>query len=162
VLYTWIETPVGSLLAVRNELGISAIHFEENGRPAEPQPEWERDGDAFADLRQQLTRYFRGQLEQFDLPLAPVGTPFQLEVWEALRAIPYGQTRSYADIARSIGRPKACRAVGAANGANPLPIVVPCHRVVGSDGSLTGFGGGVEVKRALLELESGVRPLLSR
>jgi methylated-DNA-[protein]-cysteine S-methyltransferase len=154
VLTTTIETPVGVLLVARNEAGIAEIHFERNGRPARPDPAWTRDDGAFVDLRDQLDLYFGGQLRRFDLPLAPAGTPFQMRVWEALRAIPYGQTRTYGQIAQSIGRPSACRAVGAANGANPLPIVVPCHRVVGSDGSLTGFGGGIEVKARLLRFES--------
>ena len=103
----------------------------------------------------QLNAYFARELEDFDLPLAPPGTAFQLEVWAALRAIPYGETVTYGELARRIGRPRASRAVGAANGANPLPIVVPCHRVVGADGSLTGFGGGLPIKSALLALERG-------
>jgi methylated-DNA-[protein]-cysteine S-methyltransferase len=101
-----------------------------------------------------LQEYFRGERRTFDLPLAPRGTEFQMDVWRALQRIPYGETRSYSGIAREIGRPAAVRAVGAANGANPIPIVIPCHRVVGSNGSLTGFGGGIETKRWLLALES--------
>jgi methylated-DNA-[protein]-cysteine S-methyltransferase len=108
-------------------------------------------------LRRQLGEYFAGRRRAFDLELAPRGTPFQLAVWQALRAIPYGETRSYGEVALAVGRPDAVRAVGAANGANPLPIVVPCHRVIGADGSLTGFGGGIEVKAYLLELEGGGR-----
>jgi len=102
----------------------------------------------------QLTAYFEGRLKRFDLPLAPVGTAFQLSVWEALKAIPYGEVASYGEIARAIGNPKAVRAVGGANARNPIPIIIPCHRVIGSDGSLTGFGGGLETKRRLLDLES--------
>jgi methylated-DNA-[protein]-cysteine S-methyltransferase len=104
----------------------------------------------------QLAEYFAGDRTDFDIKLAPRGTPFQLDVWRTLQRIPYGETRSYADIARSIGRPTATRAVGAANGANPIPIIIPCHRVIGSNGSLTGFGGGMGVKRRLLDLESGL------
>jgi methylated-DNA-[protein]-cysteine S-methyltransferase len=104
----------------------------------------------------QLDGYFAGERRRFDLPLDPHGTAFQTDVWEALRKIPYGETRSYADIARRIGRPTAVRAVGRANGQNPLAIVVPCHRVIGADGSLTGYSGGVDKKRTLLELESRV------
>ncbi len=104
----------------------------------------------------QLEEYFAGTRKQFDIPLALRGTPFQLEVWHALQQIPYGETRTYAGIAHAIGRPTATRAVGAANGANPIPIIVPCHRVIGSNGSLTGFGGGIDVKRRLLDLEAGV------
>ena len=105
----------------------------------------------------ELRAYFAGELRQFSLPLAPSGTEFQLDVWNALRAIPYGETTSYGELAKRIGRPAAVRAVGAANGANPLPIVVPCHRVIGSNGSLTGFGGGIPLKQALLELERDAR-----
>lgn len=104
---------------------------------------------------EQLAQYFAGTRRVFDLPLAPAGTPFQQEVWRALLAIPYGETRSYRDIARAVGRPEATRAVGAANGRNPIAIVAPCHRVVGADGSLTGFGGGMANKRLLLDLERG-------
>ena len=148
--YTWIESPVGDLLASRNEHGITTISFHARG---EPHDEWTRNDGAFGDLREQLGAYFAKQLRVFTLPLAPRGTPFQLSVWSALRDIPYGDTRSYAQIAQIIGKPEAIRAVGAANGANPLPIVVPCHRVIGSNGSLTGFGGGLPMKRFLLDLE---------
>ena len=116
-----------------------------------------RDDRALRSVVRELTAYFAGELREFSLPLAPVGTPFQLDVWNALRAIPYGETRSYGELAERIGRPKAVRAVGAANGANPLPIVVPCHRVIGSNGTLTGFGGGLPLKQALLALERGAR-----
>jgi len=110
-----------------------------------------------AEAARQLDAYFAGELREFDLPLRPNGTPFQLAVWDALREIPYGQTASYADVARRIGRPTAARAVGHANGRNPLAVVVPCHRVIGSDGSLTGYSGGLEMKRVLLTLEAGAR-----
>jgi methylated-DNA-[protein]-cysteine S-methyltransferase len=110
-----------------------------------------------AEAARQLDAYFAGELREFDLPLRPHGTPFQLAVWDALREIPYGQTASYADVARRIGRPTAARAVGHANGRNPLAVVVPCHRVIGSDGSLTGYAGGLEMKRVLLALEAGAR-----
>jgi methylated-DNA-[protein]-cysteine S-methyltransferase len=159
LFYTYIETPVGALLAARDDEGIASISFQKNGRPADPHPQWKRSDAAFGDLSEQLRAYFEGKLRSFDLPLHPEGTPFQRDVWRALQSIPYGQTRSYADIAREIARPKAVRAVGAANGANPLPIVVPCHRVIGSNGSLTGFGGGIAVKQQLLALESGARTL---
>lgn len=109
---------------------------------------------AFAEAILQLQAYFRGELKEFDLPLVMEGTDFQLRVWNALRAIPYGETISYAQLARHVGNPKAVRAVGLANGRNPIPIIVPCHRVIGSDGSLTGFGGGLATKKKLLELES--------
>lgn len=111
------------------------------------------DEERTAPVRHQLGEYFARQREVFDLRLAPQGTAFELAVWERLRAIPYGQTRSYGELARALGRPDAARAVGRANGANPIPIVVPCHRVIGADGSLTGFGGGLAAKQTLLELE---------
>ena len=121
----------------------------------------EAPGEGFVlhKTKQQLTEYFEGKRKTFDLPLSLKGTPFQLECWNALQRIPYGATATYGEIARSIGRPAAVRAVGAANGANPIPIIVPCHRVIGSNGSLTGFGGGIDMKRWLLDFESGSRRL---
>jgi methylated-DNA-[protein]-cysteine S-methyltransferase len=107
------------------------------------------------ELRQQLAQYFAGERREFALPLEPRGTEFERRVWQALMAIPYGETRSYAEVAAAIGRPSACRAVGRANGSNPIAVVIPCHRVIGSDGSLTGYGGGLPLKRLLLDLESG-------
>jgi methylated-DNA-[protein]-cysteine S-methyltransferase len=107
----------------------------------------------FAAVKEQLAAYFRGDLQAFDLPLAPAGTPFQRRVWQELARIPYGETISYGELARRVGNPKAARAVGLANGQNPLPIIVPCHRVIGSDGRLTGYGGGLPRKEALLALE---------
>ena len=153
MIFSYVTTPIGSLLVARSEKGLTAIHFEKKGRPTEPDDEWTRDDGAFGDIREQLEAYFAKDLREFDLPLAPRGTPFQLDVWGALPTIRYGETRSYAQLAQMIGRDSAIRAVGAANGANPLPIVIPCHRVIGSNGSLTGFGGGIEVKRFLLDLE---------
>jgi len=146
--YSYLESPVGNLLVARNEQGLTAISFR-----GTPEEDWTRRDDVFEDVREQLRAYFAKKLRTFNLPLAPRGTPFQLDVWSALRQIPYGETRSYAQVARTIGKPEAIRAVGAANGANPLPIVVPCHRVIGSNGSLTGFGGGLAAKRFLLDLE---------
>jgi len=153
MVYTHFESPVGPLLLSADEQGLRAIRFAVRGRPASPDPGWVEDPRPFRKASGQLDRYFAGELREFDLTLAPEGTPFQLEVWRALRRIPYGRTISYGELARRVGRPDASRAVGAANGRNPLPIVVPCHRVIGADGSLTGFGGGLPIKRALLELE---------
>ena len=150
-VFTYIDSPIGPLLLARDEPGITAISFH----PADARDEWTRDDSAFDDAATQLREYFAGKRTTFDLPLAPRGTAFQLAVWDQLRRIPYGQTRSYREIAVAIGKPDAIRAVGAANGANPLPIVVPCHRVIGSNGSLTGFGGGLAAKRFLLDLEQG-------
>ena len=128
-----------------------SIRFLERGSPSPPAP-----AGVLAEAADQLAAYFAGRLRRFDLPLAPEGTPFQREVWDLLREIPYGVTWTYGQAAGRLGRPKSSRAVGAANGANPIPIVLPCHRVIGADGGLTGYGGGVDRKRALLELE-GVR-----
>jgi methylated-DNA-[protein]-cysteine S-methyltransferase len=119
----------------------------------EPEPDWIYSDKPFATAMGQLTEYFDGQRRHFDLPLRPDGTEFQLRVLDELQRIPYGETASYADIAERIGNPKAVRAVGAANGRNPIPIVIPCHRVIGSDGGLTGFGGGLATKETLLRLE---------
>lgn len=149
--FTFLDSPVGPLLVVRDESGIVAILFH----PADPRDEWTRDDSAFDDAATQLREYFAGKRTTFDLPLSPRGTAFQLSVWNELRRIPYGETRSYRDVALAIGKPEAIRAVGTANGANPLPIVIPCHRVIGSNGSLTGFGGGLKAKRFLLDLEQG-------
>ena len=115
------------------------------------------DRPPLPEVRRQLAEYFAGARRAFALPLAPAGTEFERRVWQALSAIPYGETRSYAEVAREIGRPEACRAVGRANGRNPIAVVIPCHRVIGSDGSLTGYGGGLELKRLLLDLEGAGR-----
>ena len=146
-------SPVGRLAVVADEQGLRHILFESERHPVTRSPDWQRDADALREAREQLLAYFRGERRGFDLRLAPVGTPFQMKGWQALAEIPFGKTWSYGDLARRIGDPKAVRAVGAANGRNPLPIVLPCHRVIGSDGSLTGFGGGLPVKQFLLELE---------
>ncbi|MCP4362119.1 MAG: methylated-DNA--[protein]-cysteine S-methyltransferase [Chloroflexi bacterium] len=159
-IYTIIPSPLGDILLARQEEGLTHIHFQNGRDPLTPPPEWQPDNSAFADVTQQLDAYFVGELQQFDLPLAPQGTPFQLTVWQALQTIPFGQTTTYGKLAQQIGKPKASRAVGVANGRNPLPIVIPCHRVIGSDGSLTGYGGGVEIKEALLNLEGHGRQLL--
>ena len=151
--YDEIDSPVGPLLVAADEAGLRLIHFQAGRRRRKPDPSWQRDPGPFRALAKQLGEYFRRERRAFDLPLAPRGTAFQLATWRALATIPYGETISYAELARRVGRPAASRAVGAANGANPLPIVVPCHRVIGKDGSLTGFGGGLPAKRALLELE---------
>ena len=152
--YTYLETPIGCLLIAGGKDGLSSIEFDNGRRTVAPEPDWEKRPSALREAIRQLEAYFAGDLKIFDLQLAPKGTPFQLEVWTALQKIPYGATTSYGELAQSIGRPGSARAVGAANGKNPLPIVIPCHRVIGASGALTGFGGGLEVKSSLLALEA--------
>ena len=153
MLFRYIESPIGQLLLAGDERGLKYIGFPQGKGKLSPQETWQHDAECFADAEMQLCEYFQGKRKRFDLKLAPTGTPFQLTVLQALQTIPAGETRSYLEIARQIGRPAAIRAVGAANGRNPLPIVIPCHRVIGSDGSLTGFGGGLKTKLFLLQLE---------
>jgi methylated-DNA-[protein]-cysteine S-methyltransferase len=150
-----ISTPVGRLRLAGDENGLRSISFQNRFSPAAPAESPLSTEAPFREAIAQLEAYFAGELRRFDLPLAPEGTAFQREVWSALTAIPYGETVSYGELARRLGRPAASRAVGAANGQNPIPIVIPCHRVIGSDGSLTGFGGGLAIKRRLLDLEAG-------
>ena len=152
-VYTYMASPLGALLLVRDGTGLRQIVFAKNGGPAEPQPDWQEDSAAFREVATQLKAYFAAQLRTFDLPLAPEGTPFQQLVWGELLKIPYGETISYGELAHRIGNPKASRAVGLANGSNPIPIVIPCHRVIGSNGKLTGYGGGLPIKEKLLALE---------
>src|SRR5438477_7580972 len=152
-VYTYMASPLGALLLVRDAAGLRQIVFAKNGEPAEPQPDWQEDSSAFREATIQLKAYFAAQLTAFDLPLAPEGTPFQQLVWEELLKIPYGETISYGELAQRIGNPKASRAVGLANGSNPIPIVIPCHRVIGANGKLTGYGGGLPIKEKLLALE---------
>jgi len=153
LFYTHADSPIGQLLIAGDGERLHLISFPAGSRAHTPKRDWRRDAGLFTAAVDQLRAYFAGALTRFDLPLHLAGTPFQNAVWSALRDIPYGETISYQILANRIGRPTACRAVGAANGANPLPIVVPCHRVIGADGSLTGFGGGIETKRVLLDLE---------
>jgi len=152
--YCYLPTPIGDLLLAGDEEALCLVGFPEGAMRHEPEPDWVLNEQPFADARQQLTEYFAGERKEFDLPLGLTGTEFQLLVLEELKRIPYGETTSYGDIAARIGRPKAVRAVGAANGRNPIPIIVPCHRVIGSGGALTGFGGGLNTKKALLRLEA--------
>jgi methylated-DNA-[protein]-cysteine S-methyltransferase len=160
VFYTTFDSPVGPLLLAGDSNALRLVSFESSKRAAPPRPDWNQNRAAFAEVIRQLQAYFRGELEEFDVPLAMEGTEFQIRVWNALRTIPYGETISYAQLARRIGNPKAVRAVGLANRSNPIPIIVPCHRVIGSDGSLTGFGGGLSTKKKLLELENKQMRLL--
>lgn len=152
--YCYLDTPIGDLLLAGDEQGLSLVGFPQGAMRREPEPGWVLDESPFAKACGQLREYFAGQRKSFDLPLNLTGTEFQVRVLEELQRIPYGETVSYSDIAERIGRPTATRAVGAANGRNPIPIIVPCHRVIGRSGSLTGFGGGLETKAALLRLEA--------
>ena len=142
--------PVGPVTVEDNDRAITGVTFGESEEPTAPSPLTER---AF----EQLEAYFLGRLTEFDLPLEPAGSPFQRRVWDALRQIPYSETRSYGDIARAIGCPGGARAVGMANNRNPIPILIPCHRVIGANGALVGYGGGLSIKEALLRLEKALK-----
>jgi methylated-DNA-[protein]-cysteine S-methyltransferase len=162
LFYTEIDdSPVGPLLLAGDSAALHVLAFGVGSRPRAIDAAWKPDTKGvLKDVRKQLDRYFAGQLRAFTARLAFSGTPFQNTVWNELTRIPYGETISYLELAKRIQNPKAVRAVGMANGANPIAIIVPCHRVIGSNGSLTGFGGGLPTKRALLELEKGQRQLL--
>jgi methylated-DNA-[protein]-cysteine S-methyltransferase len=144
---------VGSLLLVGDEKGLRRIHFQSGPQPIKIDPRWGRDALIFIQAKEQLGEYFKGDRRHFRLNLIPEGTDFQMKVWRVLSKIPYGKLVSYQWVAEKLGNPKAVRAVGGANAKNPLPIVVPCHRVIGKNGSLTGFGGGMDIKRRLIALE---------
>lgn len=149
--YTYFDSPVGPLLLAGHDDILCHLHFE----GARPDPQWRRDDAALPSARAQLAEYFAGERHDFALELELAGTEWERRVWAALREIPYGETRSYGEIAGRIAAARAARAVGLANARNPVAIVVPCHRVIGADGRLTGFGGGLDRKRALLDLEAG-------
>jgi methylated-DNA-[protein]-cysteine S-methyltransferase len=155
VRYTVIPTPIGDLVAWGKGVTLAGLGFADSPKSARVDPTWPRDERAFRRLADQLTTYFTGQLTRFDLELETGGTPFQRRVWDALRSIPYGTTTSYSELAAQLGEPRAVRAVGSANGRNPISIVIPCHRVVGADGGLTGYGGGLQRKQWLLAHERG-------
>ena len=151
--YCVIESPVGRLLLAGNAQALTHVSFQDGRYPTQPDPQWTYSETPFQKSIQQLHEYFSGKRKTFKIKLAPEGTPFQRKVWDALQTIPYGRTLSYGQIANAIGKPQAVRAVGAANGQNPLSIVIPCHRVIGSNGKLVGFGGGLPIKEALLSHE---------
>ena len=157
MFYTILEgTPVGNLLVAGDDSGLKHVSFSRthfSSPTIEPEPDWERNDKKLREPVRQLRAYFAGRLEEFDLPLAAEGTEFQTRVWKALCGVPYGSTASYGDIARTVGNSAACRAVGLANGRNPIAIVVPCHRIIGSNGRLVGYGGGLDCKQLLLRLE---------
>jgi methylated-DNA-[protein]-cysteine S-methyltransferase len=155
-LTTTVDSPVGPLTLVGSEGTLTGLMMQDQRHAPEPAHDWERDDDAFADVVSQLDAYFARDLKSFDVALKLSGTPFQRTVWAELQQIPYGETISYGELARRIGSPNASRAVGLANGRNPIGIIVPCHRVIGANGDLTGYGGGLSRKRQLLDLERGV------
>jgi methylated-DNA-[protein]-cysteine S-methyltransferase len=152
--YCYMSSPIGELLLAGDDDALTMIGFPQGAMRRDPDGDWIYNEKPFAVAISQLNEYFAGERHDFDLPLRLSGTEFQLLVLEELQRIPYGETTSYGDIAERIGRPKAMRAVGAANGRNPIPIIVPCHRVIGRSGDLTGFGGGLDTKEALLRLEA--------
>ncbi|HIE5514215.1 methylated-DNA--[protein]-cysteine S-methyltransferase [Stenotrophomonas sp. C4297] len=161
LLFDRFDSPIGVLTIAGDERGLSHVLFPENRHPARGRDDWHYAPDALPEAREQLLQFLHGERSSFDLELAPRGTPFQLRVWQALALIPFGQTWSYLQLAQHLDQPSATRAVGAANGRNPLPIILPCHRVIGSNGALTGFGGGLETKAALLRLEQRQAPLFA-
>lgn len=152
--YCYFDTPIGELLLAGEADSLSMIGFPQGAMRRDPEADWIYNEAPFDLVRRQLAEYFAGERKDFDLPLSLSGTEFQVAVLQALQEIPYGETTSYGAVAKQIGRPKAVRAVGAANGRNPIPIIVPCHRVIGTSGDLTGFGGGLDTKAALLRLEA--------
>lgn len=153
--FTIVDSPIGRLLLTGDEKALTGLHMI-SAKEAEPLiGERTESADSFARATAQLDQYFAGERSHFDLELRPTGTDFQLAVWQALREIPFGETRSYGQVAASIGRPKAARAVGMANNRNPIAVIVPCHRVIGADGSMVGYGGGLDRKTLLLDLERG-------
>jgi methylated-DNA-[protein]-cysteine S-methyltransferase len=151
--HAYLDTPIGQLLAVADDAGLRQLSFEN-----ESAPEGMHDPEAFENLAAELAEYFAGRLRAFTIPLAPRGTPFQQSVWQALQAIPYGSSISYAQLAVQLKMPNGARAVGNANACNPIPILIPCHRVIGGNGQLTGYRGGIPIKRTLLDLEQGLVP----
>lgn len=153
--YTWLESPVGRLLVAGDQAGLRHVLFAEGRAEVRPEPGWREDVTPLTTAVRELRAYFEGRLRDFNVPLAPEGTPFQQRVWRELLNIPYGETISYGELARRIGSPNGSRAVGLANGANPISIIIPCHRVIGTNGRLTGYGGGLKNKEWLLALERG-------
>ncbi len=158
VSYCVMESPVGRLLLAGNARTLTHLSFQDGRHPLTPDRRWTYSETPFQRPIRQLLEYFSGKRKTFTIKLAPQGTPFQQRVWQALQSIPYGRTLSYGQIAKAIGKPKAARAVGAANGQNPVSIIAPCHRVIGSNGKLVGYGGGLSIKEVLLTLESRHQP----
>lgn len=159
--YSQYDSPVGQLLMIGDGENIHRIDFATTCRPITLQSSWKSDASVFAELTNELDAYFKGSLKNFSVSVAPKGSEFQRKVWAALQQIEYGQTCTYADIAKSIGKPTASRAVGSANGRNPVSILIPCHRVIGTNGTLTGYAGGVKTKQWLLSHEAGEQALFA-
>jgi len=153
--YRYVASPIGRLLLAGADDSLERLYFSRGPKAAKPEAEWVESPEGFVEAKRQLEAYFAGELRRFELDLRPVGTMFQLAVWREVMKIPYGETISYGELAKRLGNPAASRAVGLANGANPIAIIQPCHRVIGSNGKLTGFGGGLDVKQTLLQLERG-------
>jgi methylated-DNA-[protein]-cysteine S-methyltransferase len=160
LIYTTIDSPIGELLLLSDGEALRGLYMQDGRKPATISPSWVCSTEPFAVVTEQLNEYFAARRTVFDIPLTLAGAPFEREVWHALEEIPYGETVSYGEIARRVSQPSAARAVGLANGRNPIAVIVPCHRVIGADGTLTGYGGGLERKRLLLELEQGQTRLL--
>jgi methylated-DNA-[protein]-cysteine S-methyltransferase len=156
VIYTTMDSPIGELLLLGDGDALRGLYMQAGKNPIRINQQWVRDDEAFAEIRDQLEQYFAGERTTFDIPMHLEGTAFQRTVWHELTQIPYGETISYGELAKRIGRPDRARAVGTANGQNPIAVIVPCHRVIGANGKLVGYGGGLDNKRRLLELESGV------
>jgi methylated-DNA-[protein]-cysteine S-methyltransferase len=154
-VYTTLASPIGELLLLGDGRRLHGLYMQHGRRPIEIGAAWERRVEPFIKAQAQLREYFAGERSTFDLPLSLDGSDFERRVWHGLQQIPYGETISYGELARRIGAPSAARAVGLANGRNPIAVIVPCHRVIGANGTLTGYGGGLERKRILLELERG-------
>lgn len=154
--YFYYDSPIGRMLLVGTQGVLEELYFPNSTEKKQVPPEWIEDKAVFEEALRQLNEYFAGERQEFSLQLAPAGTPFQQQVWQELRKIPFGETACYQTIAERLGKPRACRAVGMANGKNPLPIIIPCHRIIGKNGKLTGFGGGLAVKQQLLDLERGL------
>ncbi len=156
LFYTTTDSPIGELLLLGDDRALHGLYMQEGRKPVRISPQWQRAAAPFTSVRAQLREYFAGERVTFDTPLAGLdGDGFERRVWRALTEIPYGETVSYGEIAQRIGQPSAARAVGLANGRNPIAVIVPCHRVIGANGTLTGYGGGLERKQLLLELERG-------
>jgi methylated-DNA-[protein]-cysteine S-methyltransferase len=156
MFYSYMDSPVGKLFLAGDQEGIRFINFPKEKKPVVPDSDWVEMPAFFTSAVAELEEYFAGSRRHFSVDIQPRGTDFQLSVWRALQKVPYGKTVSYGELAKRVGNPNASRAVGAANGANPIPIIIPCHRVIGAGGNLTGFGGGLAVKQFLLELEGAI------